>query len=52
MRKDTNYVIYMILVVIVMSGCGETVRGMWKDTKRVGEGVKKVFVCDSARYGD
>lgn len=38
----------MLLVVAFLAGCGETVKGMVKDTKRVGTGVRKIFVRDSS----
>ncbi len=52
MRSICSSLVYCILALIVLAGCGETVRGVWKDTKRVGYGVKTIFVSDSARYGE
>lgn len=43
MRKYMS-IIAMLLLVVFLTGCGETVTGMVKDTKRIGSGVKKVFV--------
>jgi len=38
----------MLLIVAFLAGCGETVNGMVKDTKRVGSGIRKIFVRDSS----
>ncbi len=43
MRK-ISLCVSLILVIAVLSGCGETVNGMVKDTKRIGTGVHKIFV--------
>ena len=45
MRKFFSLV-SLLLLVAFLAGCGETVNGMIKDTKRIGSGVKKVFVRD------
>ncbi|MFH1411177.1 MAG: hypothetical protein ABIG55_00805 [Candidatus Omnitrophota bacterium] len=34
----------VLLIMSFLAGCGETVSGMVKDTKRIGSGVRKVFV--------
>ncbi|MBN1493949.1 MAG: hypothetical protein JW938_07370 [Candidatus Omnitrophica bacterium] len=52
MRRECYCLVYIVLAAIILTGCGETVRGAWKDTKRVGNGIKTIFVCDSARYGE
>lgn len=43
--------IVMLLAAItgamVISGCGETVNGLGKDTKRMGKGVKTFFFRDA-----
>lgn len=36
----------LILLIAFLAGCGETVNGMVKDTRRIGSGVHKVFVRD------
>ncbi|MBL7158802.1 MAG: hypothetical protein ISS91_04775 [Candidatus Omnitrophica bacterium] len=36
--------IVTLLLSVVLSGCGETVKGICRDTKRVGKGVKTVFI--------
>ena len=43
MRKFTAF-ISVIIAVSFLAGCGETVTGMVRDTKRIGGGVKKIFV--------
>jgi len=32
------------MLTFLVTGCGETVNGMVKDTKRIGTGIKTVFV--------
>ena len=43
MKKYVS-IMAMILLVSFLAGCGETMNGVVKDTKRIGSGVKKVFV--------
>lgn len=45
MRKLFS-IVALLAVISFLAGCGETVNGMVKDTKRIGSGVKKVFVRD------
>lgn len=45
MKKIVTLVSLLVLVAF-LAGCGETVNGAVKDTKRIGSGVKKVFVRD------
>lgn len=50
--KNTNSLkvpasfLWALLAVFVLSGCGETVRGMGRDLSRVGRGVKTIFISD------
>jgi len=43
----------LILIIILISfsitlfGCGETISGVSKDAKRMGRGVKTIFIRDS-----
>ncbi len=37
-------IVSLILLMSFIAGCGETVNGVVKDTKRIGAGVKKIFV--------
>lgn len=39
-------VISVLLMIAFLAGCGETVTGMVKDTRRIGSGVRQVFVRD------
>ncbi len=39
-------VMFLIIVAIQLSGCGETVSGIGKDWHRVGKGVKTIFIRD------
>ena len=47
MRKIVS-IVSLFLLIVFLAGCGETVNGMIKDTKRIGTGVKKVFVRDES----
>lgn len=47
MRKALP-IIALILLVSFLAGCGETVSGMVRDTKRIGSGVRKVFVREGS----
>ena len=42
--KKIGFGISLVLVIAVLSGCGETINGMVKDTKRIGSGVHQIFV--------
>ncbi len=44
--KRIAAVISLLVMVTFLAGCGETINGMVKDTKRIGNGVRKVFVRD------
>ncbi|MFA6636127.1 MAG: hypothetical protein WCV56_03290 [Candidatus Omnitrophota bacterium] len=37
-------VISLLVMASFLAGCGETVHGMVKDTRRIGGGVRKVFI--------
>lgn len=39
--------IAVVLLVLCVAGCGETLRGIGRDVQRVGRGVKTIFVSDS-----
>ncbi len=45
MRKSLS-IIALLIIVIFLAGCGETLNGMGKDTRRIGKGIKTVFVRD------
>lgn len=47
MKKTLTVISLLLLFSLLVSGCGETVTGMVKDTKRIGGGVKKIFIRDS-----
>lgn len=34
----------VLVIITVLAGCGETFRGVVNDSKRIGSGVKEVFV--------
>ena len=37
----------LMALAMLASGCGETISGIGKDAKRIGKGVKTVFIRDS-----
>ena len=39
--------ISLLMLVAFLAGCGETIRGVVKDSKRIGTGVKQVFISDA-----
>ena len=39
-------VISIFVLACFLAGCGETINGAVKDTKRIGGGVKKIFVSE------
>jgi len=43
MRK-INFLFLALACVIMLSGCGETIRGVGRDVQRIGYGVKTIFV--------
>jgi predicted small secreted protein len=43
MRRGVS-LFMLLLFCLGLSGCGETVRGACRDAKRIGEGVKHIFV--------
>jgi len=45
MRRITS-IVALLIVVSFLAGCGETLSGMVKDTKRIGSGMRKVLVKD------
>ncbi len=44
MDKKMYCMALLLLVSFVLSGCGETVHGMVKDAKRIGNGCRTVFI--------
>ena len=44
MRRTFSLLSLLLFVCFFISGCGETVNGVIKDTKRIGNGVKTIFV--------
>ena len=44
--KQFVYLCLFLSVIVFVSGCGETIRGMGRDLTRVGRGIKTVFVSD------
>ncbi len=45
MRKVIPLISLLILIVL-LAGCGETIRGAVEDSKRIGGGIRKVFISD------
>ncbi|MFH1665735.1 MAG: hypothetical protein ABIA77_06295 [Candidatus Omnitrophota bacterium] len=42
--KKIVAVMALFIVISFLAGCGETLNGVVKDTKRISSGVKKVFI--------
>lgn len=38
---------FLTVIILQLSGCGETVQGISKDTRRVGKGIKTIFTRES-----
>jgi len=49
MRKNNLLAISATLLILLfaLSGCGETLRGIGRDTSRVAYGVKTIFVSQN-----
>lgn len=45
MNKIISLVSLLVLISF-LAGCGETVTGAVRDTRRIGKGIRKVFVRD------
>ena len=39
-------VVFLVMVIFQLSGCGETLQGIGKDTTRMGKGIKTIFIRD------
>ncbi len=44
MKKAISIIALLMVISFLSAGCGETVNGAIKDTKRMGKGVKTIFV--------
>ena len=42
--KKIAAIISLIVLTAFLAGCGETVHGVVKDSQRIGQGVRKIFV--------
>jgi len=47
MRKYLVRLLALVLMTLLLAGCGETISGMGKDASRIGKGVKTVFIRDN-----
>lgn len=36
--------VFLMVVIFQLCGCGETIQGIGKDTRRMGKGVKTIFI--------
>ena len=45
MKKIVSTIV-LIVFISFFAGCGETVKGAKKDTKRVGKGIRTIFKSD------
>ena len=43
MKRCVALGLALILTVLVLSGCGETINGINRDFKRVGKGIRTIF---------
>lgn len=46
MKRSVVLVLALLLASFIITACGETLSGMGKDAKRMGKGVKTIFVRD------
>lgn len=46
MRKLMTLLL-LIVLIFLFSGCGETLLGISKDVKRMGKGIKTIFVRET-----
>jgi len=44
MKRHVALILALIFVTLVITGCGETFSGIGKDARRIGKGVKTVFI--------
>ena len=47
MKRNFTFVMIAMLLSVSLAGCGETINGLSKDAKRIGKGVRTVFVRDN-----
>jgi len=45
--KKLVLVALLTIVLLQLSGCGETIHGISKDTQRMGKGIKTIFIRES-----
>jgi len=45
MKRIMSTIVVFVFILFLV-GCGETVKGAKKDTKRVGRGIKTIFKSD------
>ena len=45
--KKVHTFILLLAIIVILQGCGETIRGIGRDTTRMGRGVKTIFISDS-----
>ena len=36
----------ILLLIVILAGCGETIRGIGQDVNRMGRGIKTIFVSE------
>jgi len=46
MKRIASLLLAAIIISLLTTSCGETVSGITKDTRRIGKGVKTIFVRD------
>ena len=45
--RKTIVLIFLAIIILQLSGCGETIQGIGKDVRRVSKGVKTIFIRES-----
>jgi len=48
MRFLKKEIVWPVVFLALLAGCGSTVRGVKKDVTRVGKGIKTIFVSEDA----
>ena len=44
MKRLISLALFLVFVTLFIAGCGETFSGVGKDARRIGKGVKTVFI--------
>ncbi|MBN1353186.1 MAG: hypothetical protein JW994_00755 [Candidatus Omnitrophica bacterium] len=44
MKHKVRLLLVLLLLMFILSACGETINGVTKDAKRVGKGIRTIFI--------